>query len=598
MPESGDIVAKVFETQFALGARLSPSFTNAFKNAQKQINATSKTAQQANSAFAGFKSTMGKVALAAGGVVGVGSAAALFSKTINEASNLEQYRNTLEIVMKNSAKAAETMRWAAGFANKTPFETGEVVEATVKLSAYGMEAQKVLPLVGDMAGVMGKSMDQAVEAVADAQTGELERLKEFGIKKQDIIDQGNKIMAGKEIVNNKGQIVDQEAFNQALFSLMDERYKGGMEKQSKTFKGTMSTITGVFSSSLAQIAGVSDDGTIRVGSLFDTVRVKAGELGAKMQELQKSGTFAAWGDRATKIMQGVGSAFDWVKNNSNWLIPALYGVVGAFVAFNIIGIVSGLMATYKAVTQSMTIAQWALNAAMNANPLGLVALAIGLVIAAGVALYRNWDTVTQKTHELWVKLKNSFADGANFVIGKLNKIIDAINKITGKHYAQIELVGYDTSMNSMGAFRQMDRYAAGGIASRPSIFGDAGPEMAIPLERTPRSMGLLQQTADILGAGGRVGNTQELKLGAGGRVGNTQELNTQPKMQRKSLAGLGSSLSVSRDSSSITFAPQIRVDGNADEVVITKVMKTSFAEFKGFMQRYENDKHRLQFSPS
>jgi len=223
----------------------------------------------------------------------------------------------------------------------------------------------------------------------------------------------------------------------------------------------------------------------------------------------------------------------------------------------------------------MTIAQWALNAAMNANIFGLVAIAIGLVIAAGVLLYKNWDTVKQKTHELWVNLKNTFADGANFVIGKLNKIIEAINKITGKHIAQIEMVGYDTSLNSMGGFRQMDRYAAGGIASRPSIFGDAGPEMAIPLERTPRSMGLLQQTANMLGAG-------------------------QPQvMQRQPIANMASNLSVDRSrGDSITFAPQIRVDGNADEVVITKVMKTSFAEFKGFMQRYENERRRLQFSPS
>ncbi|KZE74273.1 hypothetical protein AV654_30345 [Paenibacillus elgii] len=29
---------------------------------------------------------------------------------------------------------------------------------------------------------MGKSLDQAVEAIADAQTGELERLKEFGFE--------------------------------------------------------------------------------------------------------------------------------------------------------------------------------------------------------------------------------------------------------------------------------------------------------------------------------------------------------------------------------------------------------------------------------
>lgn len=78
--------------------------------------------------------------------------------------------------MKDQKKAAEYFKWAVDFANKTPYETDEIVEATVKLTSYGVEAKKTLPLIGDMASVMGKSVDQAVEAIADAQTGELERL--------------------------------------------------------------------------------------------------------------------------------------------------------------------------------------------------------------------------------------------------------------------------------------------------------------------------------------------------------------------------------------------------------------------------------------
>ena len=82
--------------------------------------------------------------------------------------------------MKDTKKAGKTFQWAVKFANKTPFDTGEVVEATTKLTSYGLKAQSVLPKVGDMASAMGKPMDQAVEAIADAQTGRLERLKSLG----------------------------------------------------------------------------------------------------------------------------------------------------------------------------------------------------------------------------------------------------------------------------------------------------------------------------------------------------------------------------------------------------------------------------------
>ena len=54
-----------------------------------------------------------------------------------------------------------------------------------------------------------------------------------------LIEQAAKMGKG-EIVNAKGQITDMKAMNEALFALMDSRYKGGMELQSKTFKGMVS----------------------------------------------------------------------------------------------------------------------------------------------------------------------------------------------------------------------------------------------------------------------------------------------------------------------------------------------------------------------
>ncbi|QLG39396.1 phage tail tape measure protein [Paenibacillus sp. E222] len=45
----------------------------------------------------------------------------------------------------------------------------------------------------------------------------------------------------------------------------------------------------------------------------------------------------------------------------------------------------------------------------------------------------------------------------------------------------------------------MKQYADGGIAKEPSIFGEAGPEIAIPLNNKPRSQGLLDEANRIMG---------------------------------------------------------------------------------------------------
>ena len=61
----------------------------------------------------------------------------------------------------------------------------------------------------------------------------MERMKEFGVTKDMIIQQAKDMRMGL-VVNNKGQITDQAKFNEAMFALMDSKFKGGMQKQATT----------------------------------------------------------------------------------------------------------------------------------------------------------------------------------------------------------------------------------------------------------------------------------------------------------------------------------------------------------------------------
>lgn len=287
-------MASTMNTSITIGGKVSSSVAKAFSSiaqyASKASTSISKVnsksislAQNAGSQIQGISGQI-KAALATGAIATATAKGA--SAMLDQAASMEQYRNTLNIVMKDNTKAAETFAWATKYANSTPFETGEIVDATVKLTSYGLEAQKVLPLTGDMAGAMGKSIDQATEAIADAQTGELERLKEFGITKDMIVAQGAKDLAGIELVNNKGQITNQKAFNAAMFSLMKERYSGAMGIQSKTWNGLKSTMSGIAKNSLAKIAGIDDMGNTIDGSAFDIVKQKLSGLTEKLTQMQ------------------------------------------------------------------------------------------------------------------------------------------------------------------------------------------------------------------------------------------------------------------------------------------------------------------------
>jgi hypothetical protein len=449
---------KDFSSNMKKAANGVNDFERKVKHSKNEIN------QFKDNAVSGFSNVAKSVAGLAAAYVGLQTATSVFSTALESASSLEGYRNTLNVVMKDQEKAAKTMAWATDFANKTPFETDSVVEATVRLSAYGLEAQKVLPAIGDMAGVMNKDVMQAVEAVADAQTGELERLKEFGITKAMISKKAGEMYKNQEIVNNKGQIVNQEKFNSALFALMNDRFKGGMDLQANTFKGVMSTITGTWKTGLATMMGISKEGEIVQGGLFDTIKDKAKIFGDYLTKMANDGTFTEMGNKIKSGIEGATHAFNTTKTvmteaydkgkeiygffKDNWgaIGPVVYGVAAALTAYKV-GMIATTTATkaWSLITSATTVAMGLLNGTIAISPLGWIAIAIGAVVAAGVLLYQNWDTVKAKGLELWEGLngvwtgiKDGFVgmwsgmkagakSGINFIIGGLNKLIKGYN---------------------------------------------------------------------------------------------------------------------------------------------------------------------------
>ena len=161
---------------------------------------------------------------------------------------MERYRSVLEAVLKDEQKAANTMMWANKFANSTPYQNDEVIEGVVRLSSAGI-AKENMSFIGDLAAAAGKPLMQAVEAILDAQTGELERLKELNITKDMIKEHAAKIGDG-DLINAKGQITDLKAFNIVLKDLVELKFGGTMEKNADTFYGAMSTTIGTIKSAI------------------------------------------------------------------------------------------------------------------------------------------------------------------------------------------------------------------------------------------------------------------------------------------------------------------------------------------------------------
>jgi SLT domain-containing protein len=99
-----------------------------------------------------------------------------------------------------------------------------------------------------------------------------------------------------------------------------------------------------------------------------------------------------------------------IRENWEPIKETIIGLGTAFLTFKgimlgmtIIGTINKLINAFRTGTLMATLAQWGLNTAMLANPATWVAAGIAALVAVGVLLWRNWDTVKAKAIELWNK---------------------------------------------------------------------------------------------------------------------------------------------------------------------------------------------------
>ena len=130
---------------------------------------------------------------------------------------------------------------------------------------------------------------------------------------------------------------------------------------------------------------------------------------------------------AEGIMWVVEKALDLysvVTDNWSAIEPVVLGIAGGLAVYKVAMLTTAAVTkTYTAITKGMALAQGTLNAVMNMSPIGLIAIAIGVAIAAGVLLWKNWDTIKVKAAELWSAIKNIFGNIGGWFQEKWNAVL-------------------------------------------------------------------------------------------------------------------------------------------------------------------------------
>lgn len=135
-------------------------------------NKTQQAANKGKEAFLNLKSALAGISL------GI-----LIKQVIDASAEFQKFSAVLRNTLGSNSAAQKALNDITKFAAQTPFSVSQLTDAFVKLANQGFKPTlKEMRALGDLAASTGKEFDQLAEAIIDAQVGEFERLKEFGIR--------------------------------------------------------------------------------------------------------------------------------------------------------------------------------------------------------------------------------------------------------------------------------------------------------------------------------------------------------------------------------------------------------------------------------
>ena len=375
-------------------------------------------------------------------------------------------------------------------------------------------AEKTKALSAAAAGVGGALLGNAIKAAGAAddlnalaqQTGlSVEELQKMQYA-ADVVDVSVESMTGSLAKMIKQVSSGGKAFDKLGVAIKDEN--GNLRDSTEIWYDTLEALSKIeneterdalsmeiFGKSAMDLAGIVDDG----GEALKELGQEAEDLGLIMSqdmvddanEMQDaidkmkgrvSQAFLKMGSSLAtslvpmmeKVLNAVTKVVQWfseLDGDTQKLILTILGLVAAIsplagLISNITNIVSGLSSAFKFFT----------------SPAGLAVAAIAALIAIGVKLYQNWDTIKQKLTDLKNKLKSDWQQIVDFVKKQVDKLKNLFNfkwelpKIELPHFfnsgntgplglPKIEVEWYSKAMKN------------GMILDQPTIFGAANGKL-------------------------------------------------------------------------------------------------------------------------
>lgn len=275
------------------------------------------------------------------------------------------------------------------------------------------EALKLNGTAADIARAKGMSLESASKLLQKAYMGSAGAAKKLGIEIQPVTTAQDKLEASTK----KATDAQKDAAKKA--------------DETATQQKILAELQGTFAGQ-AEAYGESNAGAAeRMQNSMENLQESMGRLLAPMVE---------------KISRLFGDLAQWAEKNQG-IMKVLIGVFAAvsasLVAFSIITKIVEMFKALAIVTRLVTAAQWLLNVALDANPIGIVVVAIAALIAGLILAYKHSETFRKAVDGMvavmkpaWEWIKEHWKLLASIIAGPVvaiilfrDKIRDALNAV-------------------------------------------------------------------------------------------------------------------------------------------------------------------------
>ena len=307
-------------------------------------------------------------------------------------AQMEQYRTMFTTLTGSAEEADRVIQQLQADAQKSPFDSASLIQANQYLISAGVsadEARTMINSLGDAVSATGggsaelERMAQNLQQIKNVGKASSQDIKQFanaGINIYGLLAEST----GKSIEQVKEMDVTYEELTKAFQMASSEggKYYGAMEAQGQTLNGSLSA--------------TKESIQMLLGSIMESAMPVIVQVLQKVQE----------------VINYLMNLDDGTKR--------IILIVGGIIA--VLG--PALMIIGTIISTIGTLITW-IGALFS--PIGLIVGAIAGVIAIGVALYKNWDTIKQKGSELLSNISNTFERIKSAISDKINSAKEAVH---------------------------------------------------------------------------------------------------------------------------------------------------------------------------